>query len=182
MPFKCALCELEIQVGEPMLSDEKMNLAHESCVKRKQANPGSSVVVAGPVLQAVTVTLPHPSDVPLGTKVSVKAESLPPGAVVVVSAGEPCLMPRAPSVCAECQKPAISMCPSCKAYVHQDYGYNGSNCSGRHEGRCSGAADSRKPVKKSAALTQIQTLSTIESTSKSSNGKYAKPNPGRRRR
>lgn len=34
MSFKCSLCEQDIQPGESMVSDEKMCLAHESCVKR----------------------------------------------------------------------------------------------------------------------------------------------------
>jgi hypothetical protein len=49
-----------------------------------------------------------------------------------------------PVPCCECGQPAIGMCPSCKKRVHQDYGYNGANCSGRHEGKCEGARMSRE--------------------------------------
>lgn len=49
-----------------------------------------------------------------------------------------------PVPCCECGQPAIGMCPSCKKHVHQDFGYNGPNCSGRHEGKCDGARKSRE--------------------------------------
>ncbi len=128
MPFKCALCELDIQVGEPMLADEKMNLAHEVCVKKgKSIDPPSAIVVQAKV-----------GGPGFGNKTAII---------------EPCLLPSAPKVCAECQKTAISMCPHCKVYVHQNYGYDGGiACSTIHEGKCHGARTSRELTKKPLLL------------------------------
>lgn len=57
-----------------------------------------------------------------------------------------------PVPCCECGQPAIGMCPSCKKHVHQDYGYNGANCSGRHESKCEGARMSRERNEKPPAV------------------------------
>lgn len=116
MPFRCSICELDIQVGESMLADATMNLAHESCVRRKQDNPGSSVVVISSPAPPSTLTLTSP---------------------------DACVPSRAPAVCVECGKHAISMCPACGVYVHQSFGYNGPACSLSHEQKCYGAKVSR---------------------------------------
>ena len=50
------------------------------------------------------------------------------------------------SVCAECGKPAISMCPYCCAVVHQAYGLSGT-CGLLHEQHCVWAQKSREPLK-----------------------------------
>lgn len=144
MPFSCAICAIEIQVGEPMLSDEKMNLAHESCVKKATKVQIPTVIV-------------------VKTKVSGPGIGHP-GAIV-----EPCLLPKAPSVCVECRKPAIAMCPGCHQYVHQDFGYNGSNCSGRHEGGCEGARQSRVR----SAIPVVREV-IVDTSLKSRNGKHSK--------
>jgi hypothetical protein len=144
MPFKCSLCELDIRVGEPMLSDEKMNLAHEACVRRGRA-------------------IDPPTTIDVTTKISGSGFGNPTAVVSpAVPIHEPCLLPSAPKVCIECKKSAISMCPSCNEYVHQDYGYNGANCSGRHEGRCEGARQSRSPKKKAAEQTIADVVGMIQ--------------------
>jgi hypothetical protein len=56
--------------------------------------------------------------------------------------------PPPPKLCSECLKPCIAMCPGCRAFVHQDYGYSGENCSGRHEDKCEPARLSRERPKK----------------------------------
>lgn len=39
MPFTCAICSLDIVVGEELLSDEKMNVAHKRCVLQLEKDP-----------------------------------------------------------------------------------------------------------------------------------------------
>lgn len=118
MPLTCAFCKMEIQPGELVQPDVEMNLAHKTCADTELKKIDVKVaVVSGPGFGNPTASL------------------------------EPCLMPSSPKVCCECSQPAISMCPYCKKYVHQDYGYNGANCSGRHEANCPGAADSRVKTK-----------------------------------
>jgi hypothetical protein len=46
--------------------------------------------------------------------------------------------------CSVCGKLCLPMCPYCKAYVHEGFGFRNENCSGRHEEVCNGARDSRK--------------------------------------
>lgn len=129
MAYTCTLCSLDIKVGDPILADDKMNLSHESCVRRvAEAEKANVVRVVGPI-----VKLTSPPEVDQAVKVMYH---------------EPCLLPSASKVCTECQKPAISMCP-CGALVHHDFGYNGLNCSGRHEAKCAYAAASRELPKKS---------------------------------
>ncbi len=70
------------------------------------------------------------------------------GRIEKMPSPEPHLMPPPPKICSECQKSCIAMCPHCKLFVHQDYGYSGENCSGRHEGKCEGARLSREVAKK----------------------------------
>jgi hypothetical protein len=154
MPFTCAICSLDIQIGEPMLSDEKMNLAHKACVDRLIKEPAHpSINIPQAQLDPSPPVLPIPC---------------PP-------APDTCVPSRAPDVCVECQKPAISMCPSCLKYVHQSFGYAGPACSLNHEARCAGARESRKP------LTQIPVLKmsgpifdTVEIKNKNSNGHHKK--------
>jgi hypothetical protein len=185
MPFKCSLCELDIQVGEPILADERMNLAHQSCVERKQRTPGSTVVVAS--ASAPIPILQPPSPPPAPQVVEVKIE-----AVSGFGFGNPTasLGQSAPPLCAECGKSAIAICPYCGTRVHQDYGYAGLNCSGRHEGKCPGARESRDPkytvlpkgIKFSSQTVPLNI--TIEPGVISGNGKHAAPKPkkGRTRR
>jgi len=124
MPFTCAVCGFDIQVGESMLSDDKMNLAHESCVKRGRS-------------------IDPPTVVEIATKISSPGLGNPTAVV------EPCLLPSASKVCVSCQKSAISMCPACNAYVHQNYGYDGGTaCSTIHEAKCDGARNSRERAPK----------------------------------
>lgn len=153
MPFKCSLCELDIQIGEPMLADEKMNLAHESCAKRNRS-------------------IDPPTVVEVVTKVSGPGFGNPTAVI------EPCLLPSAPKICSECQQSAISICPSCYAYVHQDFGYAGLNCSGRHEGKCSGARESRT-LARTTVVAKIEKIIGVYR-----NGKHVTPKAkkGRARR
>lgn len=148
MPFNCELCGKEIKVGEAMLTDEKMAVAHQACVQREA------------VRVPIAPLPPTPPPIAKATEAAVQAaravafkmqHNIPvPIAEAKVMYGEPCLLPSAPKLCVECQKPAISMCP-CGALVHQDFGYAGLNCSGRHESTCEHARRSRDPVSKTSA-------------------------------
>lgn len=130
MPFTCAICSLDIQVGEPMLSDDRMNLAHKACVDRLVQDP------AHPSISIPSVYLvPPPPPAP------------PPSPSV---APDSCVPSSRVRFCSECGKPCISMCPApCLMYVHQSYGYDGGPaCSSLHEGRCEVARRSREPEPK----------------------------------
>jgi hypothetical protein len=118
MPFRCKICELDILPGAPMVSNERDEVAHETCFR--------------PIANLVAHTV-----------------SKPP----VPAAPEPCTPSSSASVCSECGDPCIAMCPSCRKYVCPTYGYNGKTCSPAHEGKCSGARESRSIDRKSAAST-----------------------------
>jgi hypothetical protein len=45
MAFACSICQNQIQVGEPLLADEKMNLAHESCVRKETGVPREPAIL-----------------------------------------------------------------------------------------------------------------------------------------
>jgi hypothetical protein len=156
MPFTCAVCGFDIQVGESMLSDDKMNLAHESCVKHGRS-------------------IDPPTVVEIATKVSGPGPGNPTAVV------EPCLLPSASKVCVSCQKSAISMCPACNAYVHQNYGYDGGTaCSTIHEAKCDGARRSRDRDHLSKQIQEIATAGTFIGGSvlmknAPKNGKHQKP-------
>jgi hypothetical protein len=157
MSFKCALCELDIQVGEPMLSDERMNLAHESCVRRKQNDPGSSVVVVSSPSPPSTLTLTSP---------------------------DACVPSARPPVCVECDGPAISMCPVCLRRVHQNYGYDGKKpCSLIHEAKCPGAREARDPKLKLNWIVNVGTaVIAIEPGTIHGNGKHVAPKKAKKKR
>lgn len=90
-----------------------------------------------------------------------------------------CVPASAPKVCLECGKDAISMCPACFAYVHQDFGYNGPACSSRHEQRCEGARLSRVvPPPKIVVWSQAE-IKNFDG-SNGSNGSH-KPAPKKKR-
>lgn len=132
MSFTCTICSLDIQVGEPMLSDERMNLAHKACVDR---------MVKDSVHPSIRIPSVHLSPPP--------PRAPPP----LAAAPDSCVPTSSVRFCSECGKPCISMCPApCLQYVHQDFGYNGPNCSGRHEDRCEVARKSRELGKKPPAL------------------------------
>lgn len=60
-----------------------------------------------------------------------------------------------PSLCIECGKPSIAICPYCSAYVHHGYGaYNGT-CSLLHEQKCEGARKSREPEPKQMMMGEL---------------------------
>lgn len=149
MPFTCSICMLEIAVGVPMMTDEKMDVAHTSCIDKMLKDPVSSSIS----IPSVKLASPPPPAPPSPPLAFVRTDA-PPSQLHHV---------REIHGCAECQKPAISMCPACGTYVHQGYGYDGANCSGRHEGKCDGARESRNRVKPPVDPTDIfsknQTLS-----------------------
>ena len=145
MPFTCFFCKAEIRPGEPIQADTAMQLAHKSCAEFELQKIES---LAKPVVP------PPPPAPPSPPPVLVVQTDAPPSQLHLV---------REIHGCAECHKPAISMCPACRTYVHQGYGYDGQNCSGRHEGKCEGARESRNRVKPPVDPTDIfyknQTLS-----------------------
>jgi len=168
MPFKCSICELDIQVGEELLADEKMDLAHKTCVNRMLRDPGSAVVIP-------SVTVPPP----------------PPRPPSPPTAPEPCVPSRAPSVCVECDRPCIAICPYCQKRVHQSYGYDGGPaCSALHEAKCPGARDSRNPAKVNLEKLETDMRDNIErwrdggllkAMSTPKNGTHKKPRKRARR-
>jgi len=133
MPFTCIFCNKQILPGEPMLTDGTDSVGHETCIRKEIANPKRPTVH----LPSVTVFPPPPAPPPPQVPADRPYRNL--------SHPDACVPPRPTSLCDECGKPAIGMCPHCGKYVHQDYGYNGPNCSGRHETKCPGAAESRNP-------------------------------------
>ncbi len=137
MAFTCKICSREIQVGEAMVPNMKMEVAHDSCVQRECQIPKA-------IVPPITIS----TDQMVTLKIE-RIEIIGDGfnkTVTITPQIEPCLMPtKSLAVCGECQKSAISMCPACRAYVHQDYGYNGQTCSLKHEAKCAGAAESRNP-------------------------------------
>jgi hypothetical protein len=153
MPFTCAICSLDIQVGEPILSDEKMNLAHKTCVERLIKEPA------------------HPS---INVPQAQLAPSSPILPIPCPPAPDACVPSRAPAVCVECQKPAISMCPYCLKYVHQSFGYGGPACSLSHESHCLGALESRKPSTRPLVKMTGLIFDTIGIPEKNSNGRHRK--------
>jgi len=145
MPFTCAICSMEIQVGESMLSDDKMNLAHERCVRRETQLPRVAH------LPSVTVSPPPPAPPP----------PLP-------AAPDSCVPTSSLRFCSECGKPCISMCPApCLMYVHQNFGYDGGTaCSTLHEGKCETARRSREldpklPINSVYVQTEIDVAAKI---------------------
>ncbi len=127
MSFTCTICSMEIQVGEPMLADASMSLAHERCVQRE--------------LQAKAPPPPAP---PSPQAVTVAQKVSGPGFGNPTASVEPCFMPSAPKLCVQCGEVSISICPYCNAYVHHGYGSWGPTCSLSHEQKCSGAKESRE--------------------------------------
>jgi len=182
MSFTCAICSLDIAVGEPLLSDEKMNLAHKSCIDRMLKEPAHpSVTISSTHLEplpppAPPLSLPGKS-VELARSVSFKVSHGIPVPLDEARRmyGDSCVPSKPPSLCVECQKPAISMCPACHGYVHQDFGYNGPNCSGRHEAHCEGARQFLEKDKKPAAIGLEMVELPIESVRR--NGKAALKTP-----
>jgi len=178
MAFTCVLCGMDIQVGERMLADDKMALAHERCVEKEAQLPKEvhvpTIFVPPPIAKSTEAA------VQAAKAVSFKMQhNIPvPVAEAKMVYAEPCLLPTAPKVCTECQKPAISMCP-CGAIVHHDFGYNGVNCSGRHETKCAYAAASRELPKKSIEEKAKQDL--FVEIFKGRNGKHQKPTKRNRR-
>jgi hypothetical protein len=166
MPFKCSICEMDIVVGEPLLADAAMTLAHKRCVDK--GDPPS--VVETPALS---------KDVQLARSIQFKLNNKIPVPLSDVQElyGDPCTPSNAPALCVECHKPAIAMCPSCHTYVHQDFGYNGNNCSGRHEGRCEGARKSRSL----AQDPQPTVLQVVELVGRPLNGRHKTKNGKARR-
>jgi hypothetical protein len=118
MPFTCAICSVEILVGEAMLPDERMNVAHQTCVDRLIKNP------AHPSISVPTVLLTPPPPAP------------PP------PSGDVCIPP-ASNLCVECEKPCGPFCPYCGKRVHNGYGWNNETCSLIHERHCRGAREAR---------------------------------------
>ena len=140
MRLICEFCQIPVRPGERVVTDGVSSVAHEHCVK-KEADPTAIH------LPSVTVSPPLPAPPSLHKPDDTLYRAMNAGIPIPkTNVVEPCLLPRAPSLCVECQKPAISMCPGCHAYVCQDYGYNGKNCSGRHEMKCEGARRSRDPI------------------------------------
>jgi len=52
------------------------------------------------------------------------------------------------AICVECGECCIAVCPHCSAPVHQAYGFNNKNCSGRHEQKCAAAKAANQPEPK----------------------------------
>lgn len=173
MPFTCAICSLEIQIGEPMLSDEKMNLAHERCIPKEIHLP--SVTIGG---SSVKLPPPLPPEPPTPRETKVLAGHT----INVPTEADMCVPSRRPSLCVECGKPAIGMCPACHGYVHQDYGYNGLNCSGRHEGKCEGARKFRNLDPKPIPLITADTSDYIIDVKVGRNRKNVSPKKARKGR
>ncbi len=168
MPFICAFCQKSINSGEHVVTDGVSSIAHDHCV-RKEIETQKPTPVRIP---SVTVT-PDPSVEAARAAAFKMAHNIPvPVAEARAAYAEPCLLPSAPKVCVECQKPAISMCP-CGAIIHHDFGYNGINCSGRHEAKCAYAAASRELPKKPPTVEKVQ-QDLFAKLSKSSNGKHQK--------
>lgn len=141
MRFICEFCQIPIRPGEKVVTDGVSAVAHDHCVK-KEATEAPSVH-----LPSVTVSPPPPAP-PSPRKLDDTLYRAMNAGFPILKAHanvEPCLMPSAPKVCVVCQKPAISIC-ACGEIVHQDYGYNGQNCSGRHEAKCERARYSREPI------------------------------------
>ncbi len=150
MPFTCAICSMDIQITEPMLSDDKMNLAHKSCVDRMIAKSKHGVrdIFIGPV---ASPSPPPPAPPP----------PLP-------AAPDSCVPTSSLRFCSECGKPCISMCPApCLMYVHQNFGYDGGTaCSTLHEGKCGTARRSRElepklPINSVYVQTEIDAAAKI---------------------
>lgn len=69
MPFTCSICALDIVVGQAMLSDEKMNVAHTTCIERMLKDP------AHPSINIPSVTI---SPLPPGPPSPLPAAPPPP--------------------------------------------------------------------------------------------------------
>ena len=127
MPFTCTICSMEIRIGEPMLADASMALAHERCVQRELKIQRSS-------------DSPSPPQ-----KVDIVVEKIGGSLGNPTGSAEPCLMPsRSSNLCVECREESIAMCPYCRVYVHHGYGY-GKSCALLHESVCREARQSREP-------------------------------------
>jgi hypothetical protein len=158
MPFTCVFCSTDITVGDLMVSDDKMNIAHQSCIVKLSKD---SAINVPPV--CVKPLPPHREP-------------------------EGFLPPSPPRVCSECSEPCIAMCPVCRALVCQAFGWNGRTCSLRHEARCAGARESRTSLKSNGPVpilapdrTPIYDSIPIRSTAKTRKCVPKKPKKKRRR-
>lgn len=154
MPFTCAICVMDIGAGEPMLSDEKMNVAHEVCVRRVAAGgvaPTASVPSVTLLLPPALSTPPPFSCQRCGIGITTTAPhscsrcylDLCPKCEAAGCCGSRPAQRGEKTYCASCNLPCKSMCPVCRSYVHHSYGALGRNCGGLHETVCRGAKDLR---------------------------------------
>jgi hypothetical protein len=168
MPFTCAICSLDIQVGELMLSDEGMNLAHKVCIDRLIKDP------THPSISIPSIYLSPPPPAPPSPPIDVNVKVSGSGFGNSTASIEPCLMPHKASVCSECGDRCIGMCPACLKYVCQSYGWNGKSCSLLHEAKCAGARESRSLGEKPPILRVVEIIE------KSRNGKHKAMKPKKR--
>lgn len=166
MPFVCSLCGIEIAVGEPMVPNIRMEVAHDRCIQKE-----------------ISTRLPEvPSDVVI-LKIETKVDG--PGFGNPTASLEPCLPPTLTSVCSECEDNCIAICPYCGKRVCPTYGWNGKTCSVAHEGRCAGARESREPLKKvrpPAAMKPNGPIFDTEPIGNGRNGRHKAKPKGRSRR
>ena len=159
--LKCVVCDRPIEIGEPLLANKTGELAHQKCVLDRSKTIPDIVI---PSVQVVSMTLDYQ----------------PPPKPVVVSTPEPCVMPPRPTVCSECGKPCIGMCPHCRKFVCQAYGYNNQFCGVKHEAKCPPAKEDRGPVKKTEPKPEMITL-VVQNVKASKNGHSTPKKNGRRR-
>jgi len=159
MPFVCAFCQGEIVVGDKMVSDDRMDVAHERCAARLAEQSAAH-------LPSVTLVAPPPSALPLprvvypdpcarcGEPTGMPQRScsrcyldLCPKCIAAGCCGDRPAHLGEKTYCAQCKKPCRSVCPYCKRYVHGGYGLSGT-CGLQHEATCEGARRSREPESK----------------------------------
>lgn len=155
MPFTCSICSLDIGVGEELLSDEKMNLAHKRCVERLAKDPSHpSINIPGVYLVPPPPprVIYHDPCARCGDPTGVPQRScsrchldLCPKCIAAGCCGDRPAHIGEKTYCSSCGRPCKSMCPVCRAYVHSYYGIFNQNCGGQHEEKCAGARELREP-------------------------------------
>ena len=116
MSFTCVMCNLEIQSGQPMLADERMNVAHSSCVEQR-------CDVQSPVAALATFSCGRCGKPTTSTLACRRCYTdLCPGCLLAGCCGSRPADPGEKTYCSACSRPCKSICPYCQEYVHGGYG------------------------------------------------------------